>query len=64
MLKIKVKGRNDLDLPDEMEVTLNQETGDITFKFDGVLREFTVEEAEATPLLKIIEELRNETIHS
>lgn len=62
MFNIRVKGRNDFDLPDSMVVTLDRESGEVTFKFDGVIRAFTITESEATALFNIVKELRNEQL--
>lgn len=58
MVNISVRGRNDLDLPDEMKVILDRKTGTLTFKFDGVLKEFVVASEDATPLIQVLGELQ------
>lgn len=58
MATIKVRGRNDMDLPDQMKVHIDTETGEVAFKFDGVVKSFTInDDKEITAFFNIVQEL-------
>ena len=57
MSTITVKGRNDFDLPDTMKMIIDPLNGTVTFRFDGVVKSFSVEREEARPLLELAREL-------
>jgi len=58
MATVRVRGRNDMDLPDDMKVNIDLESGEVTFKFDGVVKSFTIsDDKEITAFFNIVQEL-------
>lgn len=58
MITIRMKGRNDLDLPDEMVAVYNREEDELTFKFSSGIKSFTLDPVEHWSLMRLIEHLK------
>lgn len=57
-MNIRYKGRNDLDLPDEMVVHYDLEKDRITFKFSSGIKSFTPDDLSFEVLHEIIDTVR------
>lgn len=57
-MHIRYKGRNDLDLPDEMVVHYDIEKDKITFKFSSGIKSFTPDDLSFGILHELIDKMR------
>lgn len=58
MIRIRVKGRNDLDIPDEMTAEYEVERDRLTFRFSPGVKSFTLDPVEHWSLMRLVEHLK------